>query len=404
MKYLTLLLILTIQLSTTKSTFAAVDNNSSEGSSPIVEKVLFSKADNGEKSKLRASNQPFIGTIESERRPNRDWIWESQFEPEDTGWALYIDNDLFALRDGDRDYTGGLSLTLSGARAKNYWFSLDPVLTALDQFTSVNSLHSASDRQLHSFETGFTVFTPANLTDLGQQLGDRPFASLFYLSNTKESIDLENDSAWVSSFTIGILGSQIIEELQTEIHKATGSEEPTGWENQISDGGELTFRYSLARQNLFHFNYQGENRIEVSTTSQASLGYITEASFGMAARIGEFNTPWYSFRPQFNDYSEKSANLAGIKKGTSELYFWAGFNVHARLYNVFLQGQFKNTESAFTAAEVRPFVADAWLGVTKQFTSGWRLSYLLRGQTSEIKLGVADRSTVWGGFILSKGW
>lgn len=352
----------------------------------------------------RTAGQPFIGTIDSERRPARSWIWESEREPEDTGWALYVDNDLFALRDGDRDYTGGLSLTLSGARSKGYWFSLNPALETLDEFSGISELHNQSDRQLHSLETGFTVFTPANITEVDQQINDRPFASLFYLSNTKESIDLDNDSAWVSSFTIGVLGSNVIQELQTKIHKATGSEEPVGWENQISDGGELTFRYSLAKQNLFHFNYQGKNRVEVSTTSQASLGYITELSFGMAARIGEFDTPWYSFRPQFNDYSEKSANLAGIKKGTDELYFWAGFNLHARIYNVFLQGQFKQSDAAFSSSEVRPLVADAWVGVTKQFTSGWRLSYLLRGQTSELKSSVADRSTVWGGFILSKGW
>ena len=353
---------------------------------------------------LNQPGQPLIGTIESERRANRNWIWESELEPDDTGWALYIDNDLFALRDGDRDYTGGMSLTLSGARSKNYWFSLNPALEAVDNLFSVSSLHNQSDRHLHSIEMGFTVFTPSNITEIEKQQGDRPFASLIYLSNSKESIDLVNDSAWVSSFTIGILGSKIVEELQTEIHKATGSEEPVGWENQISNGGELTFRYSLAKQNLFHFNYQGDNRVEVSTTTQASVGYITEASFGMAARIGEFDTPWYSFRPQFNDYSEKSANLAGIKKGTNELYFWAGFNLHARLYNSFLQGQFKQSDAAFSASDVRPFVADAWVGVTKQFTSGWRLSYLLRGQTSELKSELADRSTVWGGFIVSKGW
>jgi len=53
---------------------------------------------------------------------------------------------------------------------------------------------------------------------------------------------------------------------------------------------------------------------------------------------------------------------------------------------------------------MRVLVADAWLGVTKQFDTGWRLSYLLRGQSSEVKVGNADRSVVWGGLIISKGW
>jgi len=124
----------------------------------------------------------------------------------------------------------------------------------------------------------------------------------------------------------------------------------------------------------------------------------------MVARIGEFDTPWYSFRPQFNDYSEKSVSLAKLSNKSDELYFWAGFNLHLRVYNAFLQGQFKHADAAFSSDQVKPIVADAWLSVTKQFKSGWRFSYLVRGQTSEVESGKADRSVVWGGFILSKGW
>jgi len=355
-------------------------------------------------SRARSFGQSLFGNIDSEKRPHRGWIWETELEPQDTGWALYIDNDLFALRSNDRDYTGGLSLTLSGARTKDYWFSINDVLQSVDRFSSFDGLHQGNDRQLHSLEVGFTAFTPADISSLDSQVGDRPFASIFYLSNTHESIDFENDTAWVSSFTLGVLGSKLVEELQNNIHKITGSEKPEGWDNQISDGGELTFRYSVAKQSLYHFNYQGSNNLEVSTTWQASLGYITEASFGLATRVGDFDTPWYSFRPQFNDYSEKSASLAGLSNTGDELFFWAGFNLHARVYNAFLQGQFKDTKAAFSSQDLRTFVADAWVGVTKQFVSGWRVSYLIRAQSSEVNKGVADRSAVWGGLILSKGW
>ena len=356
------------------------------------------------KQNEKESGQSLIGRIEDEKRPHKRWIWETETEPYDTGWALYVDNDLFALRSADQDYTGGASLTLSGGRAKDYWYSLDPALSFVDRFSGFSDKHLSNDRQLHSLEVGFTVFTPSDIRKIENQRGDRPYASLIYLSNTHESINLKDDTALVSSFTIGVLGSKLVENVQTQIHKLTGSEKPVGWDNQISDGGELTFRYSIAKQKLFHFNYQGNNSIEVSTTWQASMGYLTEASFGMATRIGQFDTPWYSFRPQFNDYSEKSASLAGLSNAADELYFWAGFNLHVRGYNAFLQGQVKHTEFAFDHDQLRPLVADAWLGVTKQFQTGWRFSYLIRGQSSEIKSGMADRNVVWGGFILSKGW
>jgi len=44
-------------------------------------------------------------------------------EPLNTGWALYVDNDLIVNTDNDKDYTGGIALTLSGARAKQYFWS-----------------------------------------------------------------------------------------------------------------------------------------------------------------------------------------------------------------------------------------------------------------------------------------
>jgi len=393
--------IMTRSLLITVLFFGLTNNLSAETEADIQNRVDPRKVSDQNK---QTSGSSLIGRIDDEKRPHKRWIWETETEPYDTGWALYVDNDLFALRSADQDYTGGASLTLSGGRAKDYWYSLDSVLNFADKFTRFDTKHSDNDRQLHSLEVGFTVFTPSDIQDIQNQAGDRPYASLIYLSNTHESISLQDDTALVSSFTLGVLGSKLVQNVQTQIHKLTGSEKPVGWRNQISDGGELTFRYSLAKQNLFHFNYQGSNNIEVSTTWQASLGYLTEASFGMATRIGQFDTPWYSFRPQFNDYSEKSSSLAGLSNAADELYFWAGFNLHLRAYNAFLQGQFKHSDSAFESGELKPLVADAWLGITKQFQTGWRFSYLIRGQTSEIKSGLADRSVVWGGFILSKVW
>ena len=54
--------------------------------------------------------------------------------------------------------------------------------------------------------------------------------------------------------------------------------------------------------------------------------------------------------------------------------------------------------------ELRPVVAEGWLGVTKELGNGYRFSYLLRGQTEEIKRGPASRSSFWGGIIFSKSF
>jgi hypothetical protein len=343
-------------------------------------------------------------SLGTEKRPSQDWMWGSESEPFDTGWSLYIDNDLFAFGSNDKDYTGGLSVTLGGKRATDYFFSLNNALKWVNNLSGFGNKSKPYDRLLHSLEVGFTIFTPEAITNREQQFGDRPYASLIYLSNTQEKIDLQSSTALVSTFTVGIMGSSIAENLQTNLHKTLGSETPTGWENQISKGGELVARYSVAQQQLLYSGNLASNNIEVSTTWQASIGYLSDVSFGLATRIGKFDTPWYSFRPQFNDYSEKSTSFAGLSNSKDELYFWGGFNIHARAYNAFLQGQFKSNNVDYSSSEIRNLIVDGWLGVTKQWSSGWRTSYFYRAQTSEIKIGKADRSAVWGGVILSKSF
>src|ERR1700741_891160 len=54
-------------------------------------------------------------------------------EQEVSGVRLHIDNDLFAVRNLDRDYTGGVALTLSGTAARDGFLSLDPALTWIDE-------------------------------------------------------------------------------------------------------------------------------------------------------------------------------------------------------------------------------------------------------------------------------
>ena len=74
----------------------------------------------------------------------QDDAWRTSMpEREISGVRLHIDNDLFAGRDLDRDYTGGMAITLSGTAARDSLLSLDPVLTRID--AAVRAL-AAGDR------------------------------------------------------------------------------------------------------------------------------------------------------------------------------------------------------------------------------------------------------------------
>ena len=322
-------------------------------------------------------------------------------EPYDSGWALYMDNDAFAPRGTDRDYTGGFSLTLAGRRARDGWWSLDGWRAAGDRLFGFDRLYADRAFSRHSMEVGLTVFNPGELGDPAKQVGDRPYANLIYLSNTAAEVVPARDTAYLSTFTLGVLGAPFIGNWQRSLHHAIGATVPRGWDRQISNGGEPTLRYAFARVRRVWRGKLGGFGGEVSTTWRGSVGYLTDASFGVATRIGKIRTSWWSYNPQITEYAEKSLPAVASAGGGEERYFWTGFNVRARAYNAFLQGQFRHSDVTFSADQLRPITFEAWIGYTLAFRSGWRLSYVLNVQSSEIRGGPADRAERWGSIVVA---
>ena len=352
-----------------------------------------------------ANNAPLIlaSFIEDEQRPILRRPKPQGKEEARSSWALFIDNDLFALSGRDRDYTGGLSFTLAGTTAATHAFSVDSGLGQLNRLFSI----APDSRDIrHSFKVGLTAFTPEQTELSTPQLDDRPYASLIYIANSRQYLNHRERRSVITTLTVGALGLKIGSALQNGIHSIVGSDKAQGWDNQISDGGELTFRYSVAHQKTAWARYRGGmNNIEIKRAVRGSVGYLTGATAGISARWGRINSPWWSFNPQLSDYAEKSAPQAATVNGkqhASEFYFWAGSNLHLRAYNAFLQGQLRDSAITYSSGELEHLLLESWLGVTKVFGSGYRVSYLIRNQTSELKQGNGDRAITWGGLIIGK--
>lgn len=306
---------------------------------------------------------------------------------------VQIDNDLFAGDNQDRDYTGGFSVTISGERARDGLLSLDPLLRRLDSL-------SADDKDADVYyarQLGLMAFTPGNTLIAEVQPDDRPYASLLFISNGRVRVDADDRGAWTSSVTIGVLGLSASERLHSAVHELVGSESPRGYDHQISAGGEPTARYTLARQKLWIADPSGH--IDVKTTVQGSVGFLTETSASISLRAGRFNSPWWGFAPELTDYM--SAPVPTESYHGRELYVFVGARVKARAYNAFLQGQFRDSEVRYTSDEVEPLLAEAWIGVVTQILDQTQLSYALHYQTAELRNGPASRDALWGAVQLT---
>ncbi len=336
-----------------------------------------------------------VALVEDEKRPLLHL--DNQTTRAAKSWALAFDNDVLVPGGRDQDYTYGINFTQTGEHVHDALISLNTPLLAIDSKLG-NEHHSLSLQETFSREVGVFGFTPEDISISQANPDDRPYASLIYLSSSREQIDLVDNVAWKSTLTLGALGLGIVGELQDLVHEVTNSEKPQGWDNQISEGGELTGRYVIARQK--YFDGLSDN-VEVKSTLQASVGYLTEASWSLSFRKGRIHSPWSSFNPELASYGEKSSYSSNAKP-VNERYFWAGIAVKARAYNAFLQGQFRDSAVTYDHNQLNPLLIEAWAGYTFAFKQGYRISYVLRGHSSEIKEGAGDRNLLWGGIIIAR--
>jgi hypothetical protein len=335
-------------------------------------------------SLIEEEKQPFFHLQKTTRKPRNSW-------------AVAFDNDVLVPGHRDQDYTYGLNFTQTGLAAQSASFSLNKPLVFLDGLLDINP-QEVSILENFSREIGAFGFTPEDKILTTANPLDRPYASLIYLSSSREQVDLVSNTAWKTTLTLGALGLGLVGDLQNLAHKITQGTEAEGWNNQISEGGELTGRYVIARQKVVG---TATDSFELKSTWQVSLGYLTETTWGLSLRTGRIHSLWSSFNPELASYGEKSS-LASSPSTLNEGYFWAGFALKARAYNVFLQGQVRDSVVSYQTSELNPLLVEAWAGYTLAFKQGYRISYVLRGHSSEINTGAGDRNLLWGGIIVAK--
>lgn len=324
-------------------------------------------------------------------------------EPWNTGWSVGFDNDLLAQSDGDRDYTAGFSVTLHGRRAQSS--PLDGLVTRLNGLVPLDAFSESmrAGSRFHALQFGLALFTPDDVSLDTPIPDDRPYASLVYLSNTRLALHRNRRTAYQSSVAVGLLGSSVGEWAHKSVHKAYGGTEPNGYRHQISNGGELTGRYSIARHSLLASRERHGSSVDLKLSLQGSVGYLTEADVALRLRWGRIRTAWWSGTADSAAYADQPAiaPLPHRSIDDREHYLWASAGLRGIGYNALLQGQFRQSAVTFSSADLNRILARFTVGATTQL-SGLRITYALHYQSSEIKSGPGARSTLWGGITISK--
>ncbi len=316
---------------------------------------------------------------------------------EDRGIAVYIDQDLFVPGfNQDRDYTMGLAVEFF--QDKSGFLLFDDFARG---FGALTGLQSDDPDVYRSYMLASVNYTPQDLSRTDPIYDDRPYASLVYLANKRVIANAAKTRAAGLEVLVGVLGLRLAHEFQTWVHSQWRSlnnsaepENPQGWHNQISDGGEPTARIRFVDSRLLAAS-EGPRRWDLAGTWELNLGYQTNASIGMSGRLGKMSLEFWSL--PFDPINR--GNFLPSTTG-DELYVWAAARGRAIGYDALLQGQFRNSAVTVNSGEMERLVVEGSVGITKS----WRrvqATFALNAKSAEIERSSAARNHVWGGIYLN---
>ena len=308
----------------------------------------------------------------------------------DSGIGLYIDQDLLVpFSNEDRDYTMGMAIEFFWAKEEGL-YPLDNLVRSASKWLGMNN---SNNEIIYSFMLGSVVYTPDDLSTSLPVFDDRPYSSLIFLSNKRVLTD--HRKALAAEVSIGLLGSNVAEVLQTQLHTAyravSGSDEPVnpqGWSHQISDGGELTMRLRLSGS-LLQPDFSRKGRWDVTTSYGLSLGYQTNLNVGVAVRAGSIKSPYWSL--PFDPVNRGNFLPSAPRQ---EWYLWSALRSHLIIYDVLLQGQFRDSDVQFSADQIERVVFDGAVGLTIGFDKS-QFTFSVNAKSADLKF--MSRQQVWGG-------
>ncbi len=310
----------------------------------------------------------------------------------DRGVGMYFDQDLFVpFLNQDRDYTMGLALEFFWDKQDGI-YPLDGMVGRVGRWMG---LGNADDNIVTSFIVGTVNYTPDDLAVSTPILDDRPYASLLYLGNKR--VRASKSSAVAAEALIGVLGTDVAKESQELLHgwyrEIANTDEPVdpkGWGNQISDGGELTMRLRFSNSRL---RAESPGTWDLATTWALSLGYQTNASFGISGRYGRISSAFWSIP---FDPVNRGSFLPSLSD--DEVYVWAAYRARLVGYDALLQGQFRDSEFEFDGDEIERLLHEGAIGVTAALGQA-QMTFSINAKSAEFKQS-KQREHLWGSLNL----
>jgi Uncharacterized protein conserved in bacteria len=240
-------------------------------------------------------------------------------------FQIYIENDKWTGT--DQYYTNGLKFGFG-----------------TDAGTLVDLLNVPSESVLRRITRGVgcvqlglffgqNMYTPRRITVSTPQPNDRPWAAWLYVGGVAQRV--EKEKLQTVEIDVGMVGPAALgRQVQTEWHELIGVDRPLGWDNQIANQPGLLLAFLEKRKYAY-------GNVEFVPHAGASIGNVmTLARTGGIVRWGRNMS---GFGPDTIEPGGAMLQASRIRaeQGPGRSYEWyafAGADVRAVAYNIFLDG------------------------------------------------------------------
>jgi lipid A 3-O-deacylase len=278
-------------------------------------------------------------------------------------WRFEFSNDVF-LR-SDNFFSAGTSVQKHGPRV-DFWENAKGTPAFGRPLARAVLPVDATDRSFReTWGIGQVISTPSDIETSALLPNDIPYSALLAVTNGWTAF---NDTKFTGfQWLLGVVGPAALgEQVQTAIHKATGSPEPQGWDNQLGNEPVVNFTYMWKRKLV------NRKSFDLAVNAGGSLGnWFTLADGSIELRVGKNKPKGFLYIPD--------------PIGRSMFYDAALRPDNAKRYTFYVSGVFRTTYMA------RMLILD---GSTFEDSHG--LESVRRPLIGQLILGVHYRRLKWG--------
>ncbi|MDF7801057.1 lipid A deacylase LpxR family protein [Pontiellaceae bacterium B1224] len=296
---------------------------------------------------------------------------------ESATWQFEFDNDIFFRK--DNKISSGWAFQRHSAVAES-WNALHIPRFAQRVGAAIPTLTKEGLVYRMSIAVGQVLQTPDDLTRTDLIEDDVPYAGALTMQSSWYAFNDETFRGF--EVTVGVVGPLSgAEQTQKIIHEIFGSDDPQGWDNQLSNEPVINFAY-MRKKKMFRIGNPAGISFDTSINGDVGLGNLfTQAGASLELRFGRNMPGGFLFYPDpIGLGMNYKASLKPKHPARASVYATFALCGNVFAHNIFLDG---NTFEDSHSVEKEPLVGQV-VGGLHYLRSRWGVHFYMIASSNNV--------------------